>query len=81
PKRLESCCEKIAALPYGNERLPLECKYESIRKFAYMRFVREDVDTWETYSPREEEQKLFYACLKVKQELDKAIRREKGENL
>lgn len=73
PQNLEMCCSKITTLPYKDEPLPLECKYESIRKFAYLKFVREDVDKWDSYQPKDDEKKLFYGCKNVKQELEKAL--------
>ena len=73
PKNLERCCEHIARLPFGEERLELECKYDSIRKFSYLKFVKEDVDKWDEYEPQEDEKRLFYGCQYVVQELDKAI--------
>ena len=76
PHNLEKCCERIKNLPYEGESLELECKYESIRKFAYMKFVNENVDTWESYTPKDDEKKLFYGCRDVVVELEKAIRRE-----
>lgn len=75
PHNLEKCCERIINLPYEGDGPELECKYESIRKFAYMRFVKEDVDDWESYTPKVEEERLFYNCRIVAKELEKAINR------
>lgn len=71
PRNLESCCERIMQLPY--EALELECKYDNIRKFAFLRFVKEGVDTWDTYVPKDEEKKLFYGCKRVAYDLEKAL--------
>ena len=76
PRDLERCCDCIAQLPYGSETLPIECKYENIRKFSYLRFVREDVDTWREYQPKEDEKKLFYGCKTVAEELDKKLKQK-----
>ncbi len=73
PRNLEQCCERINGLPYHGETLALECKYESVRKFSYLKFVKEDVDNWDSYQPQEDEKKLFYGCLQVKRELDKKL--------
>lgn len=72
PKDLEQCCERITKLPY-DDFPALECKYENIRKFSYFKFVREDVDRWDEYQPRAEEQRLFDGCRVVAQELDKKL--------
>ncbi len=74
PKNLSLCCEKILGLPYGDEKPELECKYDNIRKFAYMRFVREDVDTWDSYQPKDDEKRLFYGCQAVASELRKTLK-------
>ena len=73
PKNLQQCCEKIINLPYENGKLEMECKYESVRKFANYAFVKEDARNWNTYKPNETERNLFYTCYDVAQELDKAI--------
>ncbi len=72
PKSLDACCDKIISLPYGCS-LDIACKYESIRKFSYLNFVNEDVATWDSYQPKDEEKKLFYGCHQVATELDKAL--------
>lgn len=76
PQNLEKCCERIKSLPYEGESLELECKYESIRKFAYMKFLSENVDEWDTYTPKEEEKKLFNGCKDVAKQLELAIQKE-----
>ena len=76
PQTLESCCNRINSLPYGDAGLAIECKYENIRKFNYLRFVKEDVDSWDSYKPKEEEKKLFYGCLEVKRKLDETLQLE-----
>ncbi len=74
PKNLEACCDKIMSLPYDDDNsLEITCKYESVRKFAYLKFVNEDVTTWDSYQPKDDEKKLFYGCHQVARELDKAI--------
>ncbi len=73
PKSLDACCDKIMSLPYNGCSLAIECKYDSIRKFGYLKFVNEDVDTWDSYQPKDEEKKLFYGCHQVATELDKAL--------
>ena len=75
PKNLESCCNRISSLPFG-EVLSVECKYESIRKFAYLRFVTMDVDKWEDFSPNENEKRLFFGCLAVVQKLDNILQKK-----
>ncbi len=73
PKNLDKCCEKIMNLPFNGNSLDIECKYDSIRKFGYLKFVNEDVETWDEYQPKEDEKKLFFACQQVATELDKAL--------
>ena len=79
PQNLESCCNRITNLPYGEAALAIECKYESVRKFSYLRFVKVDVDQWGDYKPNDDEKKLFYGCLAVVQKLDNLLRN--GEEL
>ena len=79
PHSLELCCKRIGELPFGDNPLELDCKYESIRKLAYLKFVNTDVDNWGSYKPAEDEKKLFYGCYAVVQELDKAIQLVKNE--
>ena len=69
-RNLEMCCNKINHLPYGDVKLDIECKYDNIRKFGFLRFVKEGVDTWDDYQPKEDEKKLFYGCKAVVNELD-----------
>jgi hypothetical protein len=76
PRNLEKCCDRIMNLPYEGGSLELECKYESIRKFAYMKFVNENVDDWETYIPKDDEKKLFNGCHDVAKQLEIALKRE-----
>ncbi len=73
PKNLEDCCDYITNLPFGDERPKLECKYESIRKFSYLRFVKLNIDEWDEYQPNDDEKKLFYGCNMVRKELEKEI--------
>ena len=73
PRNLEKCCERINSLPYNGKTLALECKYDNIRKFSYLKFVKEDVDKWSSYQPQDDEKKLFYGCYEVVQELDKKL--------
>ncbi len=63
PRNLEMCCDRINSLPYHGKLLPLECKYDNIRKFSYLKFVKEDVDKWGDYQPQDDEKKLFYGWL------------------
>jgi hypothetical protein len=51
----------------------LECKYESIRKFAYLKFVKVDVDEWDGYIPKDDEKKLFNGCNEVVKVLDSLL--------
>ena len=76
PQNLEKCCERIKNLPYEGESLELECKYDSIRKFAYIKFLNENIDDWDAYTPKDEEKKLFYGCKDVVKQLEIAIKRE-----
>lgn len=73
PKNLQQCCEKIANLPYEEGKLELECKYESVRKFANYSFVKEDARNWGSYKPNETERALFYSSYDVAQEFDNAL--------
>lgn len=72
PKNIESCCDRINNLPF-KEKLMLECKYESIRKFAYLKFVKVDVDEWDGYIPKDDEKKLFNGCNEVVKVLDSLL--------
>lgn len=77
PNNLEMCCERIMQLPY--DELELECKYENIRKFAFLKFVKEGVEAWDDYQPKDEEKKLFYGCKRVAQDLEKALQMTETE--
>ena len=68
PRNLDDCCRRINMLPM--ETLPIECKYDNIRKFGYLPFVREGAQAWADYKPREEEKRLFYDCKMVAQALE-----------
>lgn len=75
PRNLETCCNRIGNLPYS--QLPaIECKYESIRKFSYLKFVKLNVDEWGEYKPNDDEKKLFYGCLAVVQKLDNILQKK-----
>lgn len=74
PRNLEMCCDKINGLPFDRQ-LSIECKYENIRKFGYLKFVREDIDHWNSYQPQDDEKKLFYGCKAVMEELDKVLQK------
>ena len=75
-QNLERCCDQIAKLPYGMMKLEIECKYENIRKFSFLKFVKEGIDTWDSYQPRKEEEKLFYGCKAVADELDRTLKQD-----
>ena len=79
PQSLEACCTRIGNLPFGDITLAYECKYESIRKFTYMKFVKLDVDEWGDYKPNDSEKKLFYGCMAGMQKLDNLL--QNGEVL
>lgn len=76
PQTLEACCARIGNLPYGDAKLAFECKYESIRKFSYLKFVKLDVDEWGDYKPNDDEKKLFYGCWAVVQKLDNILQKK-----
>ena len=80
PRNLEKCCERINSLPYNGKTLALECKYDNIRKFSYLKFVKEDVDKWSSYQPQDDEKKLFYGCYEVVQELDRKLQIGEGND-
>lgn len=75
-RNFERCCEQIATLPYGDEKLEIECKYNNIRRLTYLKFVKQGIEFWDDYEPREGEKKLFFGCQNVVKELEKKLNGE-----
>ena len=75
PRNLNDCCQRINALPI--QGVEYECKYENVRKLlGTNKFVKEDIDGWDSYKPRDEERKLFNECLQVSKALDAEIKKQ-----
>ncbi len=72
-RNLSRCCERIAQLPYGDQRPEIECKYNNIRHLNYHKFVNKNTDEWSHYIPCEDERRLFEGCREVSVELNNTI--------
>ena len=72
PYDLESCCKRLAGLPYKTKPFK-ECDYGSVRKLTVYGFAREPYDKWPVYRPNNTERKHFDACFNVARELESAI--------
>ena len=76
PRNLGDCCKKIDALPMNMNELEFQCKYESIRMYGSWKFVKEKIEDWPSYTPREDERQIFEKSLSVVQSLDKEIEKQ-----
>ena len=76
PRNLGDCCKKIETLPMNMDELEFQCKYESIRMYGSWKFVREKIEDWPSYTPREDERPIFEKSLSVVQALEKEIEKQ-----
>ena len=72
PHELDSCCKRLAELPY-REKPYIECCYDNVRKLAVYGFYREPYDKWENYRPNDTEKKYYNKCYDVARALEAAL--------
>lgn len=73
---LSDCVEQINQLPFAENELTVECRYENLRKFGSYRFVAIGVERWQNYSPSRQEEAVFKKCVSVARALENEIQKQ-----
>lgn len=77
--QLKDCVDQIHQLPFKENELEIDCKFDNIRRFSTSQFVKIDTDKWKNYHPSSSEETVFLKTFSVVRALQAEIDRQMQE--